>query len=78
RYARPTQAERVWARIREVRGGATSESAFGRRHRGSGTYAELLAQRFAVAHRRLGYGPPPELVTDRFRPPGAPGQMALC
>ena len=39
--------------VRETRGGKTYESGFGRRMRGSGKYAEILAQRFYVAARRL-------------------------
>ncbi len=49
----PLRADRVMKLMRETRGGKTNESAFGRRMRGSGPYAEILAQRFYVAARRL-------------------------
>ena len=42
--------------------------------RGQGPYAELLANRFRVASRRLGYDRQhPPFRMDRFRPPRAPG-----
>ncbi|MEM1400324.1 MAG: hypothetical protein AAGF58_10600, partial [Pseudomonadota bacterium] len=28
---------------------------FGERHRGEGPYADLIAQRFAAAHRKIGF-----------------------
>ena len=47
--------------------------------RGSGIFPDLLAQRFAIAVRRLGFGSAPGLRCDRFRPPsaGADGQLSL-
>ena len=50
----PERAARVLSLIRQTRGGALYDSRFGLRQRGSGAYADLLAQRFAVAARRLG------------------------
>lgn len=51
----PDRAERVMAALRQMRSGRDYESAFGTRMRGRGEYADLLAQRFALAMRRNGY-----------------------
>lgn len=66
----PQRAKRVLNRIRDCRGGALYDADFAQRQTGSGVYAKLIAQRFAVACRRLGYRPPAELRRDLFRPPG--------
>ena len=50
----PDRAARVLSLIRQTRGGALYDSRFAVRQKGTGAYAELLAQRFAVAVRRLG------------------------
>ncbi len=72
------RAERVLALLRATRGGQLYDSDFSQRMRGTGPYAELLAQRFAVACRRLGLATtPPPLDTRQFTPPAAPGQLRL-
>ncbi len=75
----PDRAARVLSLIRQTRGGALYDSRFGQRQTGSGPYAELLAQRFAVAMRRLGLerrgGGAGALDCARFAVPG--GQMSL-
>ena len=40
--------------VRETRDGALYQPEFGLRQRGSGVYADLLAQRFKRAEQRLG------------------------
>lgn len=50
----PERAQRVISRIRESRGGSDYDSNFGSRMRGSGIYADLIAQRFKKACARLG------------------------
>ncbi|AKC86705.1 PA0069 family radical SAM protein [Pseudoxanthomonas suwonensis] len=67
----PDRADRVMAAVRQMRGGKDYEAAFGARMRGRGQYADLLAQRFALAHRRFGYAdvPPAPLDGSRFVPP---------
>ena len=73
----PQRAAHVLSLIRQSRGGELYDSRFGKRMRGEGVFAELLAQRFSKAIRRLeldrrdGY----ELDCSAFCPPG--GQMAL-
>lgn len=68
----PERAERVLARVREMRGGKLNDARFGSRFRGEGEWAELRAQRFHKACARLGLGREP-FVYDfgRFRPPRA-------
>ncbi|RMD46364.1 MAG: radical SAM protein, partial [Alphaproteobacteria bacterium] len=76
---RPERAARVERRIREMRGGALSDARWGRRMRGEGVHARLLARRMELAMRRLGLDRPlPPLRCDRFRPPAAdPRQGSL-
>ena len=74
----PDRAERVMARVREMRGGADYDSNFATRMKGSGPWADLIAQRFALACRRLGFKREATwLDGSAFRPPGAAGQGAL-
>ncbi len=70
----PDRAERVMAAIRQMRGGRDYDARFGTRMRGSGTYADLLAQRFTLASRRLGFDrrKPSALDCSRFRAPHTP------
>jgi DNA repair photolyase len=83
----PDRAARVLSLVRQTRGGALYDSRFGQRQTGTGAYADLLAQRFAIAARRLGlerrHGGGEGLDCSRFRVPeaAAPGreqaQLAL-
>ena len=68
----PQRASHVISLIRQSRGGADSDSRFGRRMRGTGVFAEVLSRRFAVACRRLGMAgrETRALRTDLFQPPG--------
>jgi DNA repair photolyase len=50
----PQRAERVMARIREMRGGKDYDADFSTRMKGSGVWAELIAQRFHKTCARLG------------------------
>ncbi|MEW5964786.1 MAG: PA0069 family radical SAM protein [Pseudomonadota bacterium] len=66
----PDRARRVIALLQSMHGGRDYVSAFGLRQRGSGPYAEQIAQRFRLAARRLGFGNEREaLRTDHFTPP---------
>jgi DNA repair photolyase len=72
RQHRPDRAERVLSLIRQVRGGALYQAEFGKRMRGEGPIADLLASRFAVAVKRLGLNKQRyRLDTARFRVPDA-------
>lgn len=50
----PDRAERILSRVREMRGGRDYNARFGQRMTGEGVWADLLAQRFRIAARRLG------------------------
>lgn len=71
----PLKAAKVLSLIRQVRGGALNDTQFGRRMRGAGPLAALLAQRFATACRKHGLtrGSDAALDTTRFRVPAGPG-----
>ena len=51
----PLKAKHVMSRVHELRGGRDNDANFGSRMRGQGEFAELLAKRFAIAKRRIGY-----------------------
>jgi DNA repair photolyase len=71
----PDRAERVMARVREMRGGRDNDAQFGSRMTGQGVWAKLLAQRFKKASERLGLNRQRvELDLTQFRPPARPGQ----
>ena len=73
----PDAAGHVMSRVRASRGGRANDSRFGRRMVGQGVYADLLAQRFRVAVRRLGFPGIPPLREEHFRPPPRNGQLTL-
>ena len=75
----PARAVRVMGRIREIHGGRDYDPEWGKRMKGEGPHSELLARRFALALRRLGYpNAAPVLRTDLFGVPAAPGnQLSL-
>ena len=65
----PGRSERVMERVRDTRGGKDYDSTFGRRMRGTGPVAELLAKRFRLAVKRLGFPGFPALDSSGFVPP---------
>ncbi|MEK1906835.1 MAG: PA0069 family radical SAM protein [Pseudomonas sp.] len=73
----PERASHVMSLIRQSRGGRNYDSQFGKRMRGEGIFADLLAQRFALARKRLGLDHREGFNLDcsQFAPPGR--QMAL-
>ncbi len=77
----PERAARVMARVREMRGGRDNDAQFGTRMTGTGTWAQLLRQRFAKCTGRLGLNRKRvELDLNQFRAPGgamAQGQQSL-
>ena len=75
----PDKAKHVLNQLLETRDGNLYVAEFGKRMKGTGVYAELLAQRFQAACRRLGLNET-RVQTDytSFRPPPRPGdQMTL-
>ncbi|MCG2583179.1 PA0069 family radical SAM protein [Massilia sp. TS11] len=79
----PERAQRVMNRVREIHGGKDYDASFGKRMRGEGVWADLIAQRFAKAVQRHGLASEHrtrvgQLDTSAFRPPSAnPDQLAL-
>ena len=75
----PQKAERIMARLRDMRGGKDNDARFGHRMRGQGVWADLLRQRFQKACARLGLNRARvELDLSRFRRPARqPGQASL-
>jgi len=73
----PLKAAHVMNRVRDTRGGKDYDSRFGVRMRGSGEFADLIARRFAIAHRKLGFGDFPDLDCTRFKAPRTGPQLDL-
>ena len=69
------RAAHVMSLVRQMRGGRDYDSRFGTRMRGEGPFADLIAQRFERARRRLGFARLPALDTSLFRPPATPGDQ---
>ena len=70
----PQRAERVMARVRDMRGGKDYDSSFALRMKGEGAWAELLKQRFEKAVKRLGLNARRHGILDmsEFKRPAAP------
>ncbi|MFP4275700.1 MAG: PA0069 family radical SAM protein, partial [Paracoccaceae bacterium] len=75
----PGRAARIMARLREMHGGQEYRADWGRRMRGEGPYAQLIAQRFRLAARRAGLAEhAAPLRCDLFAPPPRAGdQLSL-
>jgi len=75
----PERAEHVMSLVRSTRDGKENDPHFGSRMRGSGPWAQLLKDRFALACKRhgLNVSRARELSCDHFRPPGRGGQLTL-
>jgi DNA repair photolyase len=75
----PDRAEHVMSLIRAAREGRENDPRFGSRMVGSGAWAKLLRDRFALACKRQGLsmGRMRELSGEHFRPPARGGQISL-
>jgi len=75
----PARAPRIETMIRSTRGGKLNDSRFGRRQRGTGPVADLVADTFRVWTAKLGFNDDtPPLNSDAFRPPRpSSGQLQL-
>ena len=75
----PGRANHVMSLIRSMRGGRDYDSQWGRRMKGSGPYAQMMAKRFRVACERLRLNEESvELRTDLFKlPPQSGDQLKL-
>ncbi len=72
----PGRAGHVMSLIRSMRGGKDYDAEWGKRMKGSGVYADLIAKRFKLACDRLGlnqWWTP--LATDLFKPTPATGDQ---
>ncbi|MEO1317813.1 MAG: radical SAM protein, partial [Pseudomonadota bacterium] len=75
---RPERAKKVMGLVRDMHGGRDYDPAWGKRLKGEGVMAQLIARRFELACRRHGLGDLPALRTDLFAPPSEPGdQLSL-
>lgn len=75
----PLKADHVMNRLRDMRGGADYDAEWGKRMRGEGPFAELLACRFKLAAKRLALDKPlPTFDLSQFRaPPQVSDQLSL-
>jgi len=76
---RPDRARRVMSLVRQMRGGRDYDPEWGKRMRGEGPVAELIATRFRLAVRKFGLDRPfPPMELSLFERPSAdPNQMEL-
>ena len=73
----PDRREKILHRIADLREGKLNETRFGVRQRGTGIWAEQIAELVALARRKVGMrGSGPKLSAAAFRRPGG-GQLAL-
>jgi len=74
----PQRADRIMARIHDMRGGRDYDSDFATRMKGSGPWADLIGQRFRRAVRKLGFNTQRVAFdTSLFRPLAPAGQGQL-
>jgi DNA repair photolyase len=72
----PDRARRVLGLVRELHGGRDYDPTFGRRMKGQGVHARLIARRFDAACRRFGFSTARSaLRSDLFRVPPRPGDQ---
>jgi DNA repair photolyase len=78
RHNYPLKADHVLNLIRQSRGGKSYDPAFHQRMCGTGSYAELIGQRFRLISKRLKFAQSlPTPRTDLFRKPHLDGQMSF-
>jgi DNA repair photolyase len=65
----PERRERVFSRLRAVRGGRDNDARFGLRMRGEGAIADAFESLFRMTVKKLGFPGKPSLATDAFRRP---------
>ena len=74
----PQRADRIMARIHDMRGGKDYDADFATRMKGSGLWAELIRQRFEKATARIGFNRErTTLDASGFQRPRLDGQGAL-
>ncbi len=65
----PERAQRILNRLKDCHDGKLYRSSFKSRMKGKGWYADMLAQRFKIAYRRIGFSSRAELDCSQFQPP---------
>ena len=74
----PQRAQRIMARVQDMRGGKDYDADFASRMKGDGVWADLIRQRFQKATQRLGLNRERIVLdTAAFRPSGGLGQGEL-
>ena len=72
----PAKAKHVLSLVRQQRDGQLNDSQWGRRMKGQGEFARLLATRFSIMRKRLAFpGRSGKLNTTLFAPPPKPGDQ---
>jgi len=67
----PEKKDKIFGRIRAIRGGKLNDPRFGSRMRGEGIFADQISRMFHVARRKVGLSEDaPVLSTAAFRRPG--------
>ena len=70
----PDRASRVMSLVRQMRGGKDYDADWGRRMKGQGPVADLMAQRFRAARKRYGLEAPYDgMDLTAFKVPAKPG-----
>lgn len=73
----PLKANHIMTRLRDCHDGEEYRAVFGQRMRGTGAYAQLIAQRFRSACRRNGFTESTNLDCAQFRQAPPSGQLTL-
>jgi DNA repair photolyase len=69
----PDRAEKIFARIREIRNGKLNDARWFSRTKGEGEFGKQISRLFEVGRRKAGLdGPFPDLSTAQFRRPAGP------
>lgn len=75
---RPERKEHVLSLLRQMRGGKLYDASFGQRRTGTGPLADLIADRFALACKRIGFNRRDrDLRTDLFHESARNSQLAF-
>lgn len=77
RKAMPGRAEKVLNQIAECHGGSLTDSHFGRRMRGDGSFAEQIAQQFSIARKKYMAGRDKPVLDCSLHESYKDGQMKL-
>lgn len=69
-HAFPDRIHKIRNRIRDIRGGKLTESAFHQRHQGVGAYWQMIEQLYEISRRRAGFVDEERDIPNTFRRPG--------